>query len=166
MRSLMKMNAVLAFGICAVAAFGAGPKTKSAQNDPNSIVIVFKDGHQQTFSVNDIARIEFPSAAAENSSSVAGQGRFLGKWKVGEGNGSDFYITLEKNGQATKSLGSTHGTWIVTDGEVHIRWDDGWHDAIRRAGNKYEKVAYAPGKTFTDAADNITDAKRVDAEPI
>jgi hypothetical protein len=145
----------------------AAPKSNSARSATDSIVIVFKDGHQQSFSMADIARIEFNTPTSPASASV-GINRFLGKWTVGEGRGmnSNFTIDLKRNGVAEKSLGSTHGSWIVVDGEARITWDDGWRDVIRRVGERYEKVAHAPGTTFVDQSDNITDARREDAGPI
>jgi len=88
---------------------------------------------------------------------------FTGEWKVGLGVGSEtFTITLEKGGKATKSHGSPNGTWTVFGNEARITWDDGWHDVIRRAGNHWEKAAYAPGKSFSDPPDNITAATRTE----
>ena len=84
------------------------------------VTIVFKNGRQQNVSATDIARIEF-----EPATSTAGRNRFVGKWQVGEGNGSNFYITLEADGQARKSIGESHGTWTVVAGEARISWDDG-----------------------------------------
>ena len=141
-----------------------------AADDRNSLVITFKDGHQQSFSLSDIAHIQFKTptktTAVEmpGAPSAANVGHFLGKWRVGDGQGRNFIITLDRNGSATKSTGSAHGTWVVEKGEAHISWDDGWHDAIRKAGTKYEKGAYGPGKTFSDSPDNIADAKSL--EPI
>jgi hypothetical protein len=88
---------------------------------------------------------------------------FLGKWEVGMGvAGQTFYITLEDDGKATKSIGSPNGKWAVYGEEARISWDDGWHDVIRKAGNRYEKAAYPPGKSFSDSPDNITSAKRTE----
>jgi len=95
-----------------------------------------------------------------NSPSAA---TFVGEWKVGLGVGSEtFIITLEKGGKATKSHGSPNGTWTVFGNEARITWDDGWHDVLRRAGNKWEKAAYAPGKSFSDQPDNIAGATRTE----
>jgi len=46
----------------------------------------------------------------------------------------------------------------VVGGEAHINWDDGWHDAIRKVGNKYQKVAFPPGSSFSGTPSNVTDA--------
>jgi hypothetical protein len=89
-------------------------------------------------------------------------GHFLGRWRCGDGQGHNFIITLDRDGHATKSIGSARGTWVLENGEAHVSWDDGWHDAIRKVGNNYEKVAYGPGKTFSDDPDNIADAKSLD----
>jgi hypothetical protein len=98
------------------------------------------------------SKISSPSAAS-----------FVGEWKVGLGvGGATFTITLEKGGKATKSQGSPNGKWTVYGDEARITWDDGWHDVIRRAGNKWEKAAYAPGKSFSDQPDNITGATRTE----
>ncbi|HEY1464560.1 MAG TPA: hypothetical protein VGF44_14180 [Terriglobales bacterium] len=160
MRNLTKIICVLAIFLLPA---WAAPKTKPA--DDNAIVIIFKDGHQQSFSMADISRIEF-NTPGQAASSTVGVNRFIGKWTVGEGNGDTFTITLNRDGTAHKSIGATRGTWSVVDGEAHISWNDGWHDMIRKVGTKYEKVAYAPGKSYSDSSDNVTDARRADAEPI
>jgi hypothetical protein len=143
----------------AMAAIGTSPKAEAAsKDDHNSIVIVFKDGRQQRFQMADIARIEFASPAT--SVTGAWPAHFLGKWRVGDGSGGTFLITLERNGDAKKSIGSTHGTWMAVDGEARISWDDGWHDAIRKTGDGYEKAAFEPGRTFSDDPSNVGDAKK------
>ncbi|MGH9528862.1 MAG: hypothetical protein ACRD2S_02980, partial [Terriglobales bacterium] len=91
-------------------------------------------------------------------------GHFIGKWRVGDGGGGTFLITLKRNGEANKSIGGTHGTWTAVDGEARITWDDGWHDVIRKAGNGYEKAAFEPGRTFSDSPSNVADAQNT--EPI
>jgi hypothetical protein len=125
------------------------------------VTIVFKNGRQQNVSATDIARIEF-----EPATSTAGRNRFVGKWQVGEGNGSNFYITLEADGQARKSIGESHGTWTVVAGEARISWDDGWHDAICKVGASHEKRAYEPGKSFSDTPSNVTAARNTEPKPI
>jgi hypothetical protein len=126
--------------------------------DQNSLVIVFKDGHQQTFSMAEIARIEFKTPDTIPS---VGRGNFLGKWRVGDGMGGHFYITLDPSGEAKKTMGVSHGTWSVVGNEARINWDDGWHDAIRKVGKNYEKVAFAPEKSFNDSPSNVTDAQNL-----
>ncbi len=148
-------------------AFSAQAQISTAGHERDSLLIIFKDGHQQSIPVSDIARIQF----AAGSASAVGRGRFLGRWKVGVGDGigGTFFITLNRDGDATKTIGSNHGTWDVVDGEARIAWDDGWHDAIRRVKGRddgYEKAAFSPDKTFSDSPSNVTKAKRVDASPI
>jgi hypothetical protein len=140
--------------------------------DAGTVVIVFKDGHRQSFPVSAISTMEFKSASglstpiALPATSTRNMRRFVGKWAVGEGNGGSFYMTLDENGTATKSIGEAHGTWTYVDGEAHVAWDDGWHDAIRKVGSKYEKFAYSPGKTFTDPPANVTEARNTNPQPI
>src|SRR5260370_25884791 len=77
--------------------------------------IVFRDGHQQSLALNDTSRIEFGSSAVGGS--LMGKNHFLGKWKVGVGGGGGhFFITLKDDGEATKTIGANHGTWTVVDG--------------------------------------------------
>ena len=130
----------------------------------NSIIIVFKDGRQQTYSMADIERIEFKTPTS--TAAVAGANSFAGKWKVGDGSGSTFFITLNRDGTATKSIGANHGTWTIVDNEARISWDDGWHDAIRKTGTKHEKRAFEAGKSFTDVPSNVTEARRTETQPI
>lgn len=162
-------------GVLVAGAHGAAKKSAAALLDgQSSIVIVFKDGHKQSFSMLDIARIEFqavPASAVAASTLSApaitpGRDHFLGKWEVGEGNGGHFFVTLNANGEAEKTIGARHGTWVVVDQEARISWDDGWHDAIRKVGTKHEKFAYEPGKSFSDTPANVTDARRTSPKPI
>jgi hypothetical protein len=147
----------------------------AAKDSANSIVITFKDGHQQAFPLADVARIEFkplsaaaPAAKKPGSEAEApGRRRFVGKWTVGDGKGHTYTFTFEENGKATNTVGSGgHGTWSYVDGEARAVWDDGWHDAIRKVGSKYRKYAYAPGVSFNDAPDHVADAERMNPEPI
>jgi hypothetical protein len=140
----------------------AGSAAAFAADEQTALVIVFKDGHQQTISVTDVARIEFKTSG---SNSLAGRGRFLGKWRVGDGAGGHFFITLEPEGRATKTIGASHGTWTIVDGEARIGWDDGWHDALRKVADKYQKAAFPPGKSFRDTPSNVTDAENTSPQP-
>lgn len=135
------------------------------------VVIVFKDGHRQAFNLADIARIEFPAAAAAAEPApptpgLPARGRFLGKWMVGDGSGSDFYIVLKENGEAWRSLHSMKGRWMYVDGEARITWDDGAQDAIRKVGPQFQKFAYHAGKSFTDVPDNVTNARNTNPQSI
>jgi hypothetical protein len=146
--------------------FAAPPSSASSQG---TLVIVFKDGHQQSFNLADIARVEFPGAVQAGSLNTSGPSRahFIGKWEVGEGNGNNFYITLKESGDAERSLrGDVHGKWVYVDGEARVTWDDGPQDAIRKVGSRFEKFAYAPGKSFTDTPDNVTNARNLTPKPI
>ena len=143
-----------------------------SKQDNVTVVIIFKDGHQQSIPATAIATMEFKSASGSTTpivipaTLVPSKRHFVGKWQVGEGNGSSFYITLEENGEATKSIGEPHGAWTYVDGEARVAWDDGWHDAIRKVGSKYEKFAYSPGKSFSDTPANVTEAREINAPPI
>jgi hypothetical protein len=110
-----------------------------------------------------LERIEFGDSGGLKT---PGRAHYIGKWKVGQGNGDTFLITLEGDGDARKSIGSPHGTWTLVDGGAHIAWDDGGHDALRRTGSSHEKWAYEPGKAFVDQPSNVTKAEKTDREPI
>lgn len=160
-----------------------------AQNGPDSMTVVYKDGHQKTLSLVDVSRIEFKDGAIVfvrtgrpesislseiahmdlNGSKVFSPGRnhFVGRWEVRTTPGGEkFFITLETDGQARKTQGSPHGTWEVVNGEARISWEDGWHDIIRKVGEKHQKVAFEPGKSFDDQPSNVTDAVNTTAQPI
>ena len=183
MRSLLRTIALSVFPLLI-----AYPATLAA-DDHGSIVIVFKDGHRQTFALNqiasidfkapavvvykdgrrekivaEIARIEFDSAGV--GTTMPTRAHFIGKWEVGDGNGHTFFITLDDDGDAKKTLGVPHGTWTLVDGEARIAWDDGWHDAICKVAGKHEKRAFEPGKSFDDKPSNVTEAHNTQAKPI
>jgi hypothetical protein len=149
----------------------AAPPAKAA--NPGSLVIVFKDGHRQTFNLADVDRIEYPDgsiAAGDLGGAAKGhltaRGRYVGKWEVGDGNGSNFFITLNEDGSAYRSLGDVHGRWIYSNGDALITWHDGGGDAIRRVGSRFQKFAYMNGKSFSDNPDNVTEAKNTNPRPI
>lgn len=135
-----------------------------------TIVLVFKDGHRQTFSLADIDRVEFPASAltAGDTSSplTPPRGHFIGKWEVGDGNGDNFFITLKDNGEAWRTLREVGGRWDYINGEARITWNDGAQDAIRKVGSNYQKFAYHKGKNFTDPPDNVTNAVPTNKRPI
>jgi hypothetical protein len=162
MQNLVQANyvrAICAAGMLTIAALAATPKPVPAPPDaPVSIVIIFKDGHQETFAMSDIARIEFTGASA----ATVGPDYFFGKWEAGDGSGGTFFIKLEPNGEASRSFGASHGIWTVVGDEAHISWDDGWHDVIRKIGEAHEKVAFAPGATFSDKPNNVTNARKLE----
>lgn len=146
-------------------ALGSAQKKSSG----NTLVIVFKDGHRQTFNLADIARVEFPGSSAVASDSAGHntpRGRYIGKWEVGDGAGNTFQITLNENGSALRSLGDERGHWQYVDGDALITWDDGWHDAIRRVGSGFQKFAYGAGKKFSDKPDNVAEAHNTSPRPI
>ena len=151
-------------GILALAAGGSIARAGAASADEHgSMVVVFKDGHRTSIPAADVERIEFENTV---SASAPSHNHFVGKWQVGDGNRSTFYITLERDGKARKSLGPPHGTWILVDGEARISWDDGWHDVIRKVGSKHEKVAFEPGRSFDDTPSNVTTARNTEPRPI
>jgi hypothetical protein len=189
MRGLVRTIGILGTLAVIVAAAAARP-VPSPADDHGSIVIIFKDGHRQSFAVGEIASIDFKAPAqilykdghkekitaadiasiefdgSTLGSTMPGRAHFVGKWEVGEGNGGRFFLTLDSDGSAKKSLGSPHGTWTLVDGEARISWDDGWHDAIRKVGSKHEKFAYGPGKSFEDTPSNVTLARNTQPKPI
>jgi hypothetical protein len=128
-------------------------------------IVVFRDGGQKSFRMSETQSFEFDTSAS--TAFTPGWNHFVGKWRVGQGPGAgDFYITLGANGEAHKTLGADHGIWKVVDGEARIAWDDGWHDVIRKVGTKHEKVAFEPGKSFSEKPNNVTAAVNTSPEPI
>ncbi len=185
MRGLVRIVALTAILLLVGSSAVASPAT----DDRSSIVIVFKDGHRQSLAMAEITRLDLKAPAtiiykdghreklsAEidriefGSSEVAilpGRSHYVGKWEVGEGgNGGNFFIYLDADGSAKKTLGAEHGTWTLVDGEARITWDDGWRDVIRKVGSKHEKLAHEPGTSFDDAPSNVTPARNTEAKPI
>ncbi|MFB3922013.1 MAG: hypothetical protein ACE145_09840 [Terriglobia bacterium] len=157
------MGALILTGVIALAAAPAFSQSKAAKDtERGSLVIVFKDGRHESFRLADIVRIEF--SPATTGTAVVGRARFLGDWKVGDGMGSTFTITLKPDGVARKTIGSKNtGTWTVVNGEAQVSWDDGWHDVIRKVGTKYEKAAYSPDKNLSDEPSNVAPAEYTEA---
>lgn len=169
----MRRLALCAFAVTislVLLARGFGKTPSQPKGGAGTLVIVFKDGHRQTFNLGDIARVEFPSgtgeAAAPANPEWPSRGRFVGRWVVGDGAGNTFVITLKDDGNAERSLHEIHGTWVWVNGDALITWDDGAKDAIRKAGSKFQKYAYGGGKSFSDDPDNVTAAENTSPKPI
>ena len=159
------LKAFCTIGVLAVMVAMAAPQMKSLPaEDDRSLVITFKDGHQQTFRLADIARIELSSPTA-TAATAASRARFLGVWKVGMGRGSSetFLITLKRDGVAEKSVGSHSGTWTVVNGEARCKWDDGWTDVIRKVGGQWEKAAWSPGTSLDEPPSDVAKAEFTEA---
>jgi hypothetical protein len=160
--------AALAASLLLPASLSLAAPPQATKAAPGTMVIVFKDGHRQAFNLADIQRVEFPSTEPAGAAASTGpsRGHFLGKWEVGEGNGNTFTITLFEDGSARRSLGDVRGTWVYSNGEALITWNDGAQDAIRKVGSRYQKFAYSAGKSFTDDPDNVTNARNTMPSPI
>ena len=169
MSRIVRLSTFMSLLCLAASLIHAAPPT-GQKNSPATITIVFKDGHRQTFNFADIERLEFGGngAVAATSDSTAGPSRshFLGKWEVGDGAGNNFYITLNEDGTAYRSLRNVRGHWEYVNGEARVTWDDGAQDAIRRVDGQFQKFAYAAGKLFTGDADNVTSARNTTPHPI
>ena len=169
MRTISRVATVIPILCFALPAMFAAP-SPAAKGTPGTIVIVFKDGHRQSFNLSEIERVEFPASTNTGAGAVPAnapsRGRFLGKWECGDGNGGTFSIKLEESGDATRSIGDVHGKWVYVDGEARVSWDDGAQDAIRKVGSRFQKFAYSSGKSFTDEPDNVTNAHNTTPHPI
>jgi hypothetical protein len=158
----MRTFYALALAILIASPVLAQAKGASTQAEQNALVITFKDGHQQTIPLSDLAKMEFKTGATQTSLRGT-RALFTGEWKVGTGAaGETFLITLAADGTATKTHGSPGGHWEVINGEARITWDDGWRDVIRKVGSKYEKAAYAPGKPLSESPSNVASATRTE----
>jgi hypothetical protein len=143
------------------------PSLFAATSKSGTVVIVFKDGHRQTYNLADIERVEFPAVDQPSTSAYGpSRGHYLGKWECGDGSGGNFYITLLEDGNAMRSIGNVHGKWTYVNGEAQITWDDGAQDAIRKVGSRFQKSAYKSGRSFTDKPDNVTNAINTTPNPI
>jgi hypothetical protein len=67
---MRKLSIVFAAAVLIAALPGMGQNRSRSNSD--KIVVVFKDGHRQSFNLADVARIEFPGG-----SSLADSGRLL-----------------------------------------------------------------------------------------
>ncbi len=136
MKSFVRLTRLVAL-LCLAGSLSQVAAHAASKDTSGAIVIVFKDGHHQSFSLSDIARVEFAgvaSSASADSYRAPSRGRFIGKWECGDGSGNNFYITLNENGTAYRSIGEVNGRWEYVDGEARVTWEDGRQDANRKTG--------------------------------
>ena len=165
MKSFVRLTC-LAILLCLTGSLSQVAAHAASKDSSGAIVIVFKDGHRQSFNLTDIDRVEFAggaSTASVDSYRVPSRGRFIGKWECGDGSGNNFYITLNENGTAYRSIGDLNGRWEYVDGEARVTWEDGAQDAIRKSGPQYFKFAYSAGKSFIADPDNVAHARNTAA---
>lgn len=83
---------------------------------------------------------------------------FVGTWNIGEPDppgGRPFVMTLNADHSARKShVPNSLGKWSIVNGEAHVIWSEGWRDIIRREGEGFRKIAFAPGAGFDGQPDN------------
>ena len=171
----MRKNVVVA-GISLIGLLAVGGVMARSATPPKSssgtIVIVFKDGHRQSFKLADIERVEFPApeqvgqSATPSNPEAPPRGHYVGRWECGDGNRGLFYIDLKDSGDALRSIGDVRGRWEYVNGEAHVTWDDGAQDAIRKVGSHYQKSAYEAGKSFSDRPANVASARLLNPKPI
>ena len=157
--------------LVAASAVSGLAQSRGGRSGSGQIVIVFRDGHRQSFNMAEISRIEFPGGAPAVDAGpippgAPPRGHFLGKWEVGDGAGSTFTITLNEDGSAWRSLRRVRGHWSYVNGEARVRWDDGAQDCIRRVDGQDKKFAYRAGKLFSDEPDNLTEARNTSRGPV
>ena len=165
MKSFVRLTC-LAILLCLTGALSQVAAHAASKDSSGAIVIVFKDGHRQSFNLTDVDRVEFAggaSTASVDSYRVPSRGRFIGKWECGDGHGTNFYITLHEDGTAHRSIGDVNGRWEYVDGEARVNWEDGRKDAIRKSGPQYFKFAYRDGQAFADDPDNVAHARNTEA---
>lgn len=168
---MRKIVVILLAGVLVGSPIYGLAQVKSRAIGSGQLVVVFKDGHRQSFNMTDISRIEFPGAGTAMDAGpippgAPPRGHFLGNWEVGDGSGGTFTIRLNDDGSAWRSLHRVHGHWAYVNGEARVTWDDGAQDCIRRVGGEDKKFAYRAGKLFTDEPDNVAAAKNKNRGPV
>ena len=169
MKSFIRLSHFAAL-LCLAGSLSSVTASAAPKETSGAVVIVFKDGHRQTFNLSDIDRVEIAggvsSASADSHiSGVPSRGRFIGKWECGDGHGNDFYITLNEDGTAYRTIGDVEGHWEYVDGEARVTWEDGRRDAILKYASQFLKFAYGEGKSFTDDPENVAHARNTTSGP-
>lgn len=75
---------------------------------------------------------------------------FVGVWKgTGALNHEPFFIALKSDGTARKTLApDAEGLWNVVNGQVTIRWNDGWLSILERTKGGVAEAAWSPDTPF------------------
>lgn len=74
---------------------------------------------------------------------------FEGTWKVKDGKGRAFEITLSADGSAKKSAPKEGtGKWKEEVNAAVITWDDGWTEKITKEGDQYKRAGFKKGASL------------------
>ncbi len=99
-----------------------------------------------------LGMISFASLAA---------GDFEGVWKVKDGSGHPFDITLSADGAAKANRGpGMVGTWKQEGNSAVVTWNTGWTTKITKKDDHYEHTAYGKGQPLNGPPTNSSDAQK------
>jgi len=89
-----------------------------------------------------------------------------GRWRIYHTDGSPIIMTLYPNHSARSNWeNGTKGYWKWVNGNLVVRWKDGWRDVIGLKEGRFEKLGYAPDNRDLAAPSNRTAAYQLDAKP-
>lgn len=96
----------------------------------------------------------------------------IGTWVLTDERNNTYNVRLEPGGRmiSTWAYGpdgarGVRGEWTLAGGQVHVTFDDGWRDVLRRGPYGVEKVSWAPGVDLAATPNAFGQAMKLD-EPI
>lgn len=91
----------------------------------------------------------------------------VGHWKVSDGSGQQYYITVNEDRSADSTLPHHgQGYWSVEDHNIRITWQNRWIDYLVVTETGVSRVGCAPGTTLNDIPENSSTAVRVESVPL
>jgi hypothetical protein len=106
------------------------------------------------------------AAAGCHNSRSATPFNCIGHWKVSDGAGQTYYITLKDDRTASSTLPHHgEGTWSVEKINIRIVWQNRWIDYLVVTEGAVTRVGCAPGDNLEDIPENSSAAVRVDSVP-
>jgi len=95
-----------------------------------------------------------------------GREEYIGNWRVADGQGKIFFITLHENGTSTSTWKKgDKGTWKIEQGKAIVTWDSGWTDILYNEEGIFLKTSYPPNAPIQGPGINHSTAKKVEALP-
>lgn len=108
-----------------------------------------------------------------SSTLTAQQNDFVGVWQLTDEKGDVFHLHIHKDHSAESTYNKGEnayvlemGFWRMSGDELHVMFNNGWLDVIKKSSNGYTKTAYKPGVKISKKNGNSSVAVKLDMKSI
>jgi len=176
-----------AFGNGIYFALDSGDKIILSRSDAGVEAFFFNPGRSMTgapdfrtfalrVSSMDVGKWHRPVSRNASKTGISGDEQvddsFFGTWEVISSRGLPYHIVVERDRTAATSwphsdrgVSGMRGSWQRQGSELHIVWDTGHYDILRKNEGKYHKIGYPPSVSLESVEPEPQPALKVEWLP-